>query len=253
MNTTWIFRPRPQPAARVRWYCFPYAGGAAHAYAPWASLVSQNVEIRAVQLPGRGPRLSEPLFNRLDALLDAIIVALAKEWLEAPFVLFGHSMGGIIVHELAKRLRRSGGPRPLAVAISGRPAPSAEIVREKRLSDVTDDELWTELRRYNGTPDVLLDNPEVKQFFLPIVRADFAMVDHYQPPAETPLDIPLRIAVGLRDPATPPGSEQGWCQETTAKCVIRRYDGDHFFLKSQAETFVRQLEADFQPWIGIGP
>lgn len=212
-------------------------------------MVPKNVEIRAIQLPGRGPRLSEPLIDRLDPLLESIMEALDAEWRQMPFVLFGHSMGGIMVHELARRLRRHGGPRPLAVAISGRPAPSANIVREKRLSDVSDDELWEELRRYNGTPDVLLDNLDVKQFFLPIIRADFSIVDYYQYLPQPPLYIPLRIAIGIRDPATPPGSELGWTQETTADCVIRRYDGDHFFLKSQADTFVRQLDADLQPLI----
>jgi len=249
-TSRWIFRSRPHPAAQVRWYCFPFAGGAAHAFSQWSAYVASNVEIRAVQLPGRGPRLSEPLFERLEPLVEAVAAALTPEWAQGPFVLYGHSLGGIVVHELARRLRRTGGPKPLAVAISGRPAPSAMAKREALLSAATDEELWAELRRYNGTPNELLDDPEVKRFFLPIVRADFSIVDHFEFRPEPPLDIPLRIAIGVHDPSTPPGSETGWASETTADCVIRRYDGDHFFLKSHAAEFVRMLDADLQSLIG---
>ncbi len=243
----WVFRTTRQPQARVRWYCFPFAGGAAHFFAPWAQLVPADVEIRAIQLPGHGTRISEPLIDRLDPLLDAIMDALLPEWSQGPFVLFGHSMGGMLSHELARRLRRIGGPRPLAVAISGRAAPRVNVERRIRVAGASDDELWQELQTYNGTPPSLFDDPEVKKVFLPIIRADFSIVEFYNYVAEPPLDVPLRIAVGIRDTFTPPGSELGWKNETTAGCTIRRYDGDHFFLKANVAEFVSHLYADIPP------
>lgn len=245
----WIFRPKPRPNAALRLYCFPFAGGAAHAYSPWGRQFSENIEVRAVQLPGRGPRVTEPLFERIEPLVDAVTKALLDEWSQGPFALYGHSMGGCIVFELARRLRQLRGPQPVAVAISGRPSPTSGVERERRLSEMSDDDLWSELAVYNGTPPELLADPEVRRFFLPIVRADFTIVDNYTCVAQPPLDCPLNIAIGVLDPATPPDSETAWAIETTADCVIRRYNGDHFFIRSHAAEFVPTLDADLQPLI----
>lgn len=242
-TSPWIFRPQRRPNARLRLYCFPYAGGAAYAYTKWAELFPHWIEVRAVELPGRGPRVKEPLFSRFDPLLDAVQSALKSEWSQSPFALYGHSMGGLIAFELTRRLRRDQVTVPVALVISGRPAPGTpETLRA--ISNASDDALWQHLRSYNGTPNELLDNPEIRQLFLPILRADFSVVENYGYVVEPPVTVPIVAAIGTRDPSTPAGSELAWLNATTGTCRIRRYDGDHFFIRSHTADFVRDVSND---------
>ena len=53
----WIVRFRPVHRPGLRLICFPYAGGGASIYRSWAEEISGDIEVCAIQLPGR----EEPL------------------------------------------------------------------------------------------------------------------------------------------------------------------------------------------------
>ena len=241
----WIFRPEPRPDAPLRLYCFPSAGAAGHAYAAWPDRLPEIVDVCAIQLPGRGPRISELPITRMQPLVESACAALLPEWSRGPFALYGHSLGSLAAFEVARHLRRIGGPRPEALFLSGRQAPQ-QPGESFSLAEASDDELWEELRSYNGTPDELLDDPEVRNYFLPILRADFEIVGNYRFEPGPPLDVPLWIAIGLDDASTPLGSETGWQEQTTADCVFRHYEGEHFFIHSQADLFLAELASDLE-------
>src|SRR5215210_6080354 len=114
--TPWLVRFKASPRARLRLFCFPYAGGSAHIFSQWPQFLPDFIEVCAVQPPGRGSRLREEPFQRLDALVVAATSALGP-FMNMPFAFFGHSMGGTIGFEVARRLRRLGmdGPAHLFV------------------------------------------------------------------------------------------------------------------------------------------
>jgi surfactin synthase thioesterase subunit len=82
-----------------RLFCFTYAGGAASIYRNWSNQLPQSIEAHAVQFPGHGNRLSEPLFRRVQPLVESTAQELMP-YLEGTFAFFGHSMGAIISFEL---------------------------------------------------------------------------------------------------------------------------------------------------------
>ena len=106
MNSSWILRPKPKPKARLQLFCFPYAAAGASARASWRDLTPPEVEICAVQLPGRETRLRENPFVRLPVLVQALRESL-RPYLHEPFALFGHSIRTLISFELARGLRRT--------------------------------------------------------------------------------------------------------------------------------------------------
>src|SRR5215472_1072852 len=65
-----------------------------------------EVELCAVQLPGRETRLREKPFVRLPPLVRAVRESL-RPYLHKPFAFFGHSMGALTSFELARELRRT--------------------------------------------------------------------------------------------------------------------------------------------------
>ena len=106
MNSSWILRSKPKPKAHLRFFCFPYAGAGASAFASWADLMPPEVEHCAVQLPGRETRLREKPFSRLPPLVRALRESL-RPYLHKPFAFFGHIMGPLISFELAREFRRT--------------------------------------------------------------------------------------------------------------------------------------------------
>src|SRR5262245_60437721 len=119
--TRWLRWWRRSPSARLTLLCLPYAGSAAGAYRPWASLVPETMNICAVQLPGRQDRVAEPAFTEMGPLVDALTHEISQN-LDPPYAMFGHSMGGLISFEVARRLDQIG-RSPVHLFVSGVKAP----------------------------------------------------------------------------------------------------------------------------------
>src|SRR5690349_4202830 len=100
-RTLRVLKPTEAPWARI--VCLPYAGGAASLFRPWSAALPRDVELRAVQLPARQDRHEEPAMTSVDAIVDHV-AALMAELRPAPTLLFGHSFGALLAHEIARRL-----------------------------------------------------------------------------------------------------------------------------------------------------
>ncbi len=87
----WISYSNPNLQAKLKMFCFPYAGAGSSMYHSWAGYLPE-VEICLVHLPGRDKRIKETLHTRLLPLVEVLTDALIPQ-LNKPFVFFGHSMG----------------------------------------------------------------------------------------------------------------------------------------------------------------
>jgi medium-chain acyl-[acyl-carrier-protein] hydrolase len=231
--TPWAVVRRPLPDARLRLFCFPHAGGAASAFAAWGAALPDDIELVAVQPPGRERRMAEPPFDRMEPFLDAAYGALRPLW-DRPFAFFGHSTGALVAYELARRLRREAAPGPQQLIASGRWAPHLHDP-EPPVYALPEEELIAALRRYGGTPEEVLAHRELLELMLPLLRADFALGDTYQYRAEPPLALPITAVGGADDPRVPLGSLQAWGTHTTGPFAAHLLPGDHFYLQTQRE------------------
>lgn len=227
----WLVTPRPKPDARVRLFCLPFAGGAASAYRSWGDLMGPGVEVTAVQLPGREMRLREPPFDRVEPLVAAIADVLeAAGTLEAkPYAVFGHSMGALIGFELVRELRRRGRPLPVALVASGRNAPHMPP-RDPLMHPLPHDEFVDRLRRFEGTPEAVLEHQELMEMLIPLLRADFAVNEAYTHRPEEPLGLPLLAMGGDGDEEVSREGLEAWAGYTRGPFDLRVYPGGHFFL-----------------------
>jgi medium-chain acyl-[acyl-carrier-protein] hydrolase len=151
--------------------------------------------------------------------------------LKTPFVFFGHSMGAIINFELARHLRKEYGLSPLHLFVSGRRAPQVPP-REPVTHDLPEPEFLRELSRLNGTPIEVLQDLELMQLVLPILRADFALCETYTYVDEPPLDCPISAFGGLRDRRVTRQDLEDWRAQTSSSYLLRMLPGDHFFLNT---------------------
>jgi medium-chain acyl-[acyl-carrier-protein] hydrolase len=226
----WLVVRRQPSRTAIRLFCFPYAGGGASAFRQWTA--AGNLDIWAVQLPGREDRFTHPPFTTLPSLLAPLRDALLP-FLAQPFAFFGHSMGALVAYELTRELRRSAAPMPRALFVSGRRAPHLPP-RKRPLHDLPDVEFERELRALNGTPAAVLADRELMALMAPLLRADFAVCETYAPAKERPLDIPIHALGGIDDPEATAEELEGWREHTTAFGGVRQFQGDHFYLQGEA-------------------
>lgn len=238
----WLLRLRPQTDPKLRLFLFPHAGGNGASFRSWAEHLPPGVDACALQLPGRGERLNERAMESMAALVDAVLVNIAPS-LDRPYVLFGHSFGALLAFELAHRIDVEGLRPPLRLVVSGRRAPSTGV-GGRVLHRLPDDEFEARIRRFGGTPSVLLDDPELRALFLGVLRADFKVIETYEYPQRPPLDVPLSIFRGEDDEEAPLDLVQPWQQEARAASSVRSFAGGHFFALERPRPVVRALLED---------
>lgn len=209
--------------------CFPHAGGSANAYFAFSEALSPSVEVLAVQYPGRQDRRWEAPGRTVAELADAVADALAHRPGRPP-ALFGHSMGGAIAFEVARRLETRG-RAPVALFVSGRRAPSRH--RETPAAGPpTDEEIVAELKRLGGTDAAVLADAALMRMLLPVVRADYRVAGSYRGEPGAAVGCPLTVLVGDRDPETTIEEARAWEAHTTGAFRMRICPGGHFFIES---------------------
>jgi len=247
MRTPWLGNWEPNRRARVRLFCFPYAGGGDSIFRSWPQILSATIEVCPVQLPGRGSRINEPLCPEIRQLVRDMGQALAP-YLNKPFALFGHSMGALIAFELARYVRNEYSVQPRHLFASGRCSP--QITNEPFDLKQFDSELPEMLRRGNGTPEEVLEDPELMELVLPVLRSDWALCQSYIFTPEPPFSFPITAFGGLDDHGVPRRYLEGWREHTTAPFVLRMLPGNHFFLKTSRllllEAISKELDHDLR-------
>jgi medium-chain acyl-[acyl-carrier-protein] hydrolase len=247
----WITSAKLQPSAPLRLFCFPYAGGAASVFSKVLNGLPSEIEVCPVELPGRGSRLSEPPVKDLDSLVEIVAEELAPH-LDQPFAFFGHSMGALLGFELARYLRRARGAEPVHLLVSAGRAPQLRA-SEPVTWELQDDQLVDKMRRLNGTPQAVLDNPELMALVLPIIRADLVAIDSYVYRDEPPLSCPITALGGLQDSSVTRDELCPWREQTTASFNLRMLPGDHFFLHSAQQTLKEVLARELRQYCSTRP
>jgi medium-chain acyl-[acyl-carrier-protein] hydrolase len=240
--TPWITLVKPNPAARLRLFCFPYAGGGASAYRTWVQALPPEIELCSIQPPGRESRLRDKPFTQFPPLIEALVQAVGP-YMNMPFVFFGHSMGALTCFELTRYLHRHQRPLPMHLFVSGHRAPHIPDPHPP-VHHLPEAEFIQELRNLNGTPDQVLQNEELMQLILPLLRADFELCDTYTYTEEPPLPCPITAYGGLQDVEASRDQLAAWSEQTSQRFTIRMFPGDHFYLLNARASVLQTLAQD---------
>lgn len=223
----------------MRLFCLPYAGGMSTVFRSWPQEFPPAIEACAVELPGRGTRISEPRFLRLTALVQAMVKDLLP-YLDKPFALFGHSMGAIICFEFARTLALTYGVSPLHLFVAGHSAPHLPDRYEPKHHS-SDADLLRYLRELDGTSQAALENTQLMAFLLPIIRADLEISETYTYADSPPLICPITAFGGLEDPEVTIEDLKAWQLHTRSTFRVKTFKGGHFFLQSSKQELIQEI------------
>lgn len=206
---------------------FPHAGGNANAYVSLAGPLMGRARIHAVELPGHGRRMREPLLTSIQDMAENALAAV-KDRLQLPYYLLGHSMGGLIAFAMTRAAMSEGFPLPVRLFVSGCAAPGKNRLKPE-VSRLPSDLFWETVTAYGGLPHEFLAYPELKELFEPVLRTDFLAVAGYKPPRDPALPVPLTVLVGSEDTLS---RDQilGWQEWTAFPIQLHTFPGGHFFL-----------------------
>jgi medium-chain acyl-[acyl-carrier-protein] hydrolase len=241
-NTFALVRKRERPDARVRLFCFTFAGSSAQIFYTWNEHVPEWLEISGFELPGHGARLAEKPIDTQDAAAVAIADTL-EPFLDRPYALFGHCLGAALAYEAIRVLRERGKPQPVRLFSSGARGPHLGIP----IADVEsmgDDEFIEHMHKSYAAPIHFLNHPEMRPLFLPMVRADARMTQNYRYVAGPRVSCPVTAIAGETDPDVFPEHLEGWRQHTTAEVTTRIYPGNHFFFLESAPRVLADFTED---------
>lgn len=205
--------------------CLHHAGGRGSAFEGWRRAAPPGVRVLALDLPVRP---DAPARRRLRTVEDVVPVLLDEltDRVDGRFVLFGHSMGGLLAYLLARRLVDGGGPVPDGLAVAAVGAPHLPLPRLSLPAD--DDSAIRMLAWLGGVPGWAARHPEWLAPYLGLLRDDAAMCAGYRHrPQPGPLPVPVRAFGGNADPLVAVSDVRAW--STVAEDVrIHILPGNHF-------------------------
>jgi medium-chain acyl-[acyl-carrier-protein] hydrolase len=172
-----------------------------------------------------------------------------RPYLDLPYAFFGHSMGALISFQLARDLRRAQEYGPRHLFVSSNPAPQLPRHRPP-IHQLPEAEFVEEIRLFQGTPEAVLQDAELRQLLLPILRADCALLETYVYTDEAPLECSISAFGGWQDAIVSHADLGAWHDQTQCSFTLRMFSGHHFYLHNVRTLLLQAISQDLQPLLG---
>jgi acyl transferase domain-containing protein/surfactin synthase thioesterase subunit/acyl carrier protein len=207
----------PSSAARVRLFGFHDAGGSASLFEPFCRLASDGVEVHAVSHARGGP-VEAAAGERY--LREAVSYIRGLSGL--PYVLFGHSLGGLFAWRVLKALVRERVRLPGLLVLSASVLPPAA---ERARSAEGLAEIFSVVLGHRAPAAETLRGE---------FEADFALWASLPAEHSEPVDVPIAAFAGSDDRVATEDTMKAWRQATTAGFSLSEFPGGHFYVSEDA-------------------
>ncbi|ATZ22045.1 Linear gramicidin dehydrogenase LgrE [Streptomyces lavendulae subsp. lavendulae] len=218
--------------------CLPFAGAGASFFRKWQPLAADGLRIAAVQLPGREERFLDETHTDASSAMDE-----AWAWLEPQLdgaeriVVFGHSLGAVLAYELAHRIGDLGGLPVERLVVSGSAGPWKP--RARRATGLSDEQFLTRVQGFAGYTHQAMQDEEMLELLVPLLRADVEMHENYRPSYQDPLNAPITALRGADDDLVSAMECAQWVEATTGGFVSTELPGGHMYLTESAGDVLR--------------
>lgn len=207
-------------------------------YMSWKRRLDKRIELKPIELCGRGKRFSNPLYDSFDEAIEDIYKVIYEELDGTPYAVFGHSMGTILAYELIRKIIHHTKQEPLHVFLSGRYPPYIET-EEENVHLLPDKEFIDKIIKFGGTNQVVLDNKELLDLFLPVLRSDYRLVEKYKHSGSvSKLNCDITVLNGKFDNYIIEKDIGSWREYTNKTCSFYEFEEGHFFINKYKEEVI---------------
>lgn len=202
-----------------------FAGGNSYSFRFMNPLLTK-FDVVALELPGRGDRMDENLLRNFDLAANDIFGQINKKLTSSDnFLIYGHSLGAYLALRVACMLEKIN-KKPKHVIVSGNAGPGIREAKDYHLLEKND--FKTELNKMGGFPQEILENNELFDFFEPVLRADFELIEKDMLSNEKPIAASIYAFMGSEEKLVK--NITNWGNFTTATFNYEVVNGGHFFI-----------------------
>lgn len=210
-------------------FCFPFAGGNSYFYESFREYLSCEIELIPIELSGHGYRIMEQCNDTMDKVVEDAYSEVSKHLKkDVPFVFFGYSMGTMICYELSLRLYDRLNIHPQHIFFAANTPP--HICEDEPDCYNWDDQRFIEkIKEYGGVSEEVLQEKEILDVFLPVMRSDLKVCNEYVCLDRSKL-LQCDITVLYSKVDDPNDVMNEWKTYTNKNCKLYQFKGDHFFI-----------------------
>lgn len=226
----------------MKLFCLPYAGGSASIYYQWKKkLLDYDIQLKAIELMGRGARYGEGFYTDFQDAVNDIYLKIKDEIINDEYAIFGHSMGSLLAFELYYKIVENGGKIPKHIFFSGYGAP--HCAREKEpIHNLSDAEFMDEVIKLGGTPIEVVQNDELCKLVTPILKNDFRILELYEyEKRSNPIECDITILNGSKDELTFQ-ELNGWKMHSAKNTRMFIFEGNHFFINNNMKEIINLIK-----------
>ncbi len=216
---------------KIKLFCIPYSGGSCSVYYKWKRLLNDYIDLIPIELAGRGRRMRDKFYETVAEACDDISnMILAELQPNEPYAIYGHSMGALLAYETYYCLKKKGAHEPEHIFFSGRKAPHDEAEKSEYYK-LPEEEFLQVVFNYGSNTREILQNRELMDLFVPILRADFKIAEIYDYEAhDERILCNMSVVNGTSDMSVAQCDINKWSELAGKSCEYRWLSGGHFFL-----------------------
>ncbi len=220
--------------------CIPYAGGSSLTYKAWKKMLSSEIDVILIELPGHGVRIGAPLCNNFDAMVDDILLQVENQVYGSPYVLFGHSMGSTLAYELYYKIIEKKLNLPNHIIFSGRLPPDyCRLLETKCGSSLYN--LKERVKELGGNTEIFEDEALCK-IFVPILQSDYRILEDYMFKEKgAAIKCGISVFYGINDSATNYPEMRYWALHSAYGALFYSFPGSHFFINSCRDEVIDRI------------
>lgn len=224
---------------KTQLFLLHFAGGNRYSFQFMAPFL-KDFEVIALELPGRGMRVNENLLKDFELAAQDIYNQITNRLTSPKFVIYGHSMGAYLALRVSNMLEKID-KSPAYLFVSGNSGPGNSDRKNRFLLE--NDDFLEEVKKLGGISDEFIENKELLEFFVPILKADFEIAEKNEIEMESAIQAPLHAMMGSEEEKVEEISN--WGRFTKSNFSYEILKGDHFFINNHPEKIAHIIKSHY--------
>ena len=214
---------------QIKLFCLGYAGASASFYNVWKKHLADFIDLRPVDLPGRGSRINEPFVTTMKQAVDDVYNTISGDLYE-PYSIFGYSLGSWLTSELCSKIKLNGLKEPDHIFFAAKEPPHFKT-KVDDYHKLPKEQFVNEIINNGGTPKELLEDEDFIDYLLPTMRADYEILDNFiHKKNNSKFNSNITVLTGISDNIIDNENIDEWKNYTQGSYELVNYKDGHFFI-----------------------